>query len=194
MSTINHNGAVYTGLEAERTALPTAGLKKGTVWVETDTDAVHFWTGAIWACGGPSTLWEEGGVSELQPFETFWDVRIGQITDNDEAVPGYGQRLYFSGGPSWVPWDSENSDPLWIARYNVANDETELHINIGDNEAVVDALVIGCSPLDVWTPLYRFEMVRQAHIINADGTLADITAKFNTLLAELEAQGIVSDV
>jgi hypothetical protein len=32
----------------------------------------------------------------------------------------------------------------------------------------------------------------QAHIVDADGTLADITTKFNTLLTELEAFGILA--
>jgi hypothetical protein len=31
----------------------------------------------------------------------------------------------------------------------------------------------------------------QAHIIDADGTLADITAKFNTLLSDLETLGFL---
>jgi len=34
--------------------------------------------------------------------------------------------------------------------------------------------------------------VRQAHIVDADGTLADITTKFNTLLADLEGYGMLA--
>jgi len=33
--------------------------------------------------------------------------------------------------------------------------------------------------------------VQQSHIIDADGTLADITTKFNTLLASIEAYGLL---
>jgi len=90
MSTVNHGGAVYEGTAAERIALATSGLKVGTVWVETDTELVRFWTGALWA---------RTGASEMP----------------------------------------------------------------------------------------------QAHIIDADGTLADITTKFNTLLLELETMGIIAD-
>jgi hypothetical protein len=36
-------------------------------------------------------------------------------------------------------------------------------------------------------------VVQQAHIVDADGTLADITAKFNTLLAQLEALGLIAN-
>jgi len=35
-------------------------------------------------------------------------------------------------------------------------------------------------------------VVQQAHIVDADGTLADITTKFNTLLAQLEAIGLLA--
>ena len=33
---------------------------------------------------------------------------------------------------------------------------------------------------------------KQAHIVDADGTLADITTKFNTLLADLEGYGLLA--
>jgi len=33
---------------------------------------------------------------------------------------------------------------------------------------------------------------RQAAIVNADGTLADLTTKFNTLLTELETMGLLT--
>ena len=41
--------------------------------------------------------------------------------------------------------------------------------------------------------LWREELagVIQPHIVDADGTLADITTKFNTLLAQLEALGLL---
>ena len=35
-------------------------------------------------------------------------------------------------------------------------------------------------------------IVPQAHIIDANGTIEDITTKFNTLLAQLEALGILA--
>ena len=34
----------------------------------------------------------------------------------------------------------------------------------------------------------------QTHIVDADGTLADITTKFNTLLSQLEAVGILESL
>jgi hypothetical protein len=80
------------------------------------------------------------------------DARIGEINPlNTGSFPGYGRYLYFSGGPSGSTWDSDNSDPLWIARYNVAPDQTELRVSIGDNCSANDAFVVGvgigsCSP------------------------------------------------
>jgi hypothetical protein len=85
-------------------------------------------------------------------------VRIGRVTDNDEGVAGYGKYLRFSGGPSFVAWNSDNSDPLWIARYNVAADETELRVNIGDNGEAADALVMGYTNGGTWYPVYEFPM------------------------------------
>jgi len=74
------------------------------------------------------------------------DVRIGEINPlNTGTFPGYGRYLYFSGGPAGSTWDSDNSDALWIARYNVASDQTELRVNIGDNQQAEDAFVIGTS-------------------------------------------------
>jgi len=80
------------------------------------------------------------------------DARIGEINPlNTGTFPGYGRYLYFSGGPAGSSYDSDNSDVLWIARYNVASDQTELRVNIGDNCVANDAFVVGtigsaCSP------------------------------------------------
>jgi len=35
-------------------------------------------------------------------------------------------------------------------------------------------------------------VIQQSHIVDADGTLADVTAKFNTLLGQLENTGILA--
>jgi hypothetical protein len=96
------------------------------------------------------------GIGTISPIDRLHvaggDARIGEINPlNTGTFPGYGRYLYFSGGPSGSTWDSDNSDALWIARYNVASDQTELRVNIGDNCASEDAFVVGtmgssCSP------------------------------------------------
>jgi hypothetical protein len=84
------------------------------------------------------------------------DLRVGVVIE-DIGGAGYGQYLHFSGGESVDgAWDSDNSDPLWIARYNVASDSTELRINIGDNPTgLADAIVLGSTESDVWYPAFR---------------------------------------
>ena len=55
------------------------------------------------------------------------------------TLPGYGNFLIFSGGPAASGSDSENSDFLNIARYNVSSDVSDLRVTIGDNPSITDA-------------------------------------------------------
>lgn len=53
-----------------------------------------------------------------------------------------------------------------------------------------------CDKLDQIYTLQRNAIVtldERDHIADADGTLADITTKFNTLLSQLEAQKLLAD-
>ncbi len=87
------------------------------------------------------------------------DVRIGEINPlNTGSFPGYGRYLYFSGGPAGSTWDSDNSDLLWIARYNIASDKTELRVHIGDN--CDDAFVVGTSGSSCAPPGERWDLFR----------------------------------
>ncbi|MDL2222955.1 hypothetical protein LJB98_02540 [Bacteroidales bacterium OttesenSCG-928-M11] len=58
-------------------------------------------------------------------------VQLGSQAAGDGS---YGKKLYF-GDPN------ENSDPVWIARYNAGYDTSELRINIGDDQ--MDKFVVG---------------------------------------------------
>lgn len=89
------------------------------------------------------------------------NARIGELNPpNSGTFPGFGRRLYFSGGPSPAPYNSDNSDPIWMARYNLSQDFSEIRLNLGDNcTTAQDAFVIqaggaGCAAN---TPLFRFE-------------------------------------
>jgi hypothetical protein len=69
-------------------------------------------------------------------LNTVNNVRVGTVTGSDPSVNlgVEGQRLYFSGADAdGMHTDSENSDWLWIQRYNAAWDKTELRVRIGDN-------------------------------------------------------------
>jgi hypothetical protein len=76
------------------------------------------------------------------------DVRVGEINSNISGLPSIGRRIYLSGGSATTnpfggpPFDSENTDFLWIARRNVQSNETELLINIGDDYQAEDALAL----------------------------------------------------
>jgi hypothetical protein len=90
------------------------------------------------------------------------DVRVGlrKYDADDAGTPGYGRKLFFSGGPhtAYPDFNSDNSDGLWLVRYNVARDETELRVNIGDNSSSTDALVIGYTNNGTWHPVHRFQL------------------------------------
>ncbi len=89
-------------------------------------------------------------------------LRVGDIGNFALGSPGYGRALVFSGGPDLSgTWNNDNSDPLWIARYNVAQNQTELRINIGDDPGGSDdRLVVGTTTgsadftlSGTWTPV-----------------------------------------
>lgn len=88
------------------------------------------------------------------------NVRIGEINGVGTGVlPNFGRLLYFSGGPGTAVFNSDNSDPIWMARYNFAQDETELRINLSDNCQGQDAFVIqsGGSGCAANSEFFRFD-------------------------------------
>lgn len=103
------------------------------------------------------------GIGTITPMNrlhvTNGDIRLGEVSPTGTGVtPGFGRFLHFSGGPAGGVFDSENSDPIWLARFNNAQDETELRLNLSDNCNGVDAFVIqsggsGCAV----TPFFRFD-------------------------------------
>jgi hypothetical protein len=96
------------------------------------------------------------------------DLRIGRINDKQltgTSSPSWGNKLYFSGALGTQSWNSENSDPLWLARYNAGNNMSYLRMSIGDdpsNASATDSFQIGTTDLPgVYTPAFYF---------NSDGT------------------------
>ncbi len=91
----------------------------------------------------------------------YGDFRIGEVTDaNTNAFPGFGRAINFSGGPDDNNYNSDNSDPLWLARYNTGTDQSELRLNLSDNcGQPADAFVIqgGGSSCAANTVYFRFE-------------------------------------
>ncbi len=93
-----------------------------------------------------SQIYDDGtnvGIGTPNPFTKLHvdgDVRIGLIYPGPSgALPGYGNFLIFSGGPSAGGSDSENSDFINMARYNIASDVSDLRMTIGDNNSIANA-------------------------------------------------------
>lgn len=74
---------------------------------------------------------------------------LGPVFNTTNA---YGKILNFNTGGS-------NLDALWIARYNRGSDQSELHMNIGDDGGGNDKLVIGYTNVSdgLWKAQYTFQ-------------------------------------
>jgi hypothetical protein len=71
-------------------------------------------------------------------------VRVGPLNPpNTGTLPSYGNRLYFSGGNTAATYNSDNSDVIFLSRYNLLSDQSELRLSIGDNSQAQDAFTIG---------------------------------------------------
>lgn len=98
--------------------------------------------------------------------------------------PGYGTRVTFSGGPKVGEWDGDNSDPIWMARYNAGTDASELHICLGDMASPTDKLVIGtASSPGSFSPAASISATGD---INAQGSISAVNA---TLSGNLKVNG-----
>ena len=124
----------------------------------------------IWAEGGTTftgpvtaTLFNGSGAGLTGVVKTSAD---GHISVGDNTVAGsagYGKALILTGAPG-----GENSDPLWLARFNASGNNSELRVNIGDDPgAANDKLVIGTTQgnggnftqTGLWRPLFGFTAV-----------------------------------
>ncbi len=62
------------------------------------------------------------------------DISVGNINDK---TTGYGAKLYLNG------LSEAGCDPVWMSKYIVSQDNTELRISIGDNDSGDDKFAIG---------------------------------------------------
>jgi hypothetical protein len=99
------------------------------------------------------------GIGEINPSDKLQisngNTRIGEVV-NTVGAAGYGRLLYFSGGNSFGVSNSDNTDLLYFARYNVSDDVSQLRLHIGDNNtygsAQADAFIIGNNDGGTWYP------------------------------------------
>ena len=100
------------------------------------------------------------GIGTTAPSENLHvknNLKLGLLIDNGTTPqpPGYGSSIIFSGAPDVSPtFDGENSDVISLRRYNVASDQSELRLILGDNAQVGDAFSIGYAN---FTEMFRFE-------------------------------------
>ena len=98
------------------------------------------------------------GVGTLTPSDKLQvngNIRVGVVNSGPVQPAGYGNSIIFSGAPDVSSsFDGDNSDPISISRYNLASDQSELRVLIGDNTQAQDAFTIGFGN---WTERFRFE-------------------------------------
>jgi hypothetical protein len=152
------------------TANPTTKLQvTGGHIAATNDDGLSGFT-QLWSDN--AVMWKQGGFGSCLRFASCTDLNGGgfnekmRIMDNGSLgigtlspiaklhVEGDG---FFNGDLSLGLYDNtlnvtgkkldfgrtSNSDPQWIARYNVANDASELRVNISDEAGAADRFVIG---------------------------------------------------
>lgn len=80
------------------------------------------------------------------------DLMVGEINPVCSTfTAGIGRKVFFEGGSAGPTYNSENSDPMWMARYNLASDLSELRVNVSDNAQYSnDGLNIGSLSGSTW--------------------------------------------
>ncbi len=102
--------------------------------------------GVAFGNGTNSPTTNQGVVGFVQANGTYI---LGRTAASSEAVtvPAFGSALVFRGAPNGGFDGGENSDPLWMARFNTAGNSSELRTILGDDPgSTADAFVIGTVP------------------------------------------------
>ncbi|WP_374077846.1 tail fiber domain-containing protein [Bdellovibrio bacteriovorus] len=99
-----------------------------------------------------------GTATPAAPLHVAGNIKVGLVNPaNTGTLPGYGNYLYFHGGPSPATSDSDVTDPMWMARYNLAADQSELRVNITDNNQVQDSFSVGYTSAGTFNTLMRVQ-------------------------------------
>jgi hypothetical protein len=134
----------------------------------TGLNAGNITTGTLSADRLPSSVARRDAENTFSGNQTTsGHLRVGLVENSAVTSAGYGKALILSGAPRLGNnWNNDNSDPLWLARYNAAENQTQLRINLGDDPgSAADRLVIGTTSLGgadfnqtgTWTPLFQID-------------------------------------
>lgn len=163
------------------------GIWTGDGTIEGDPNL--FWTGTILGikAGGyietpkiintPSTTLQINGIYFVNNYKV---ARAAAPTTYVEWASGI---LNFSGGGTGVmSWNGTTFTMPGLATFSgLGDDDTEDHVvAIDDSTGLLSKRSVASL------------ITQQAHIVDADGSLADITTKFNTLLSQLETMGLLA--
>ncbi len=95
-----------------------------------------------------------GVASPSKRLSVNGDVEIGLSNPGSPSLLGYGNKVFLRG-------DYANTDEIWMAKYDVGYDSTELRVNIGDDQGAGDKFVVGVT--DYRTPtVFSPKLVVQA--------------------------------
>jgi hypothetical protein len=168
------------------------------------TNSLAFWAGSPVVAGTLTTavgFWCDsittGGTNNYAIYTNLGDVRFG-----DEVViasPTAGA-LTIGAGTAGIDYtltfdgETNNGVLTWMEDEDYFKFDDDVMIADGEN-VVLDTTTgtkIGTATSQKLGFFNATPVVQQAHIADADGTLADVTSKFNTLLAALEALGLLA--
>ena len=88
------------------------------------------------------------GLGTYKPTEKLTvngNIAVGKLTERTNVYPQVGNYLSFEGTQDWSTMAGEfpNSDVFAFYRYDIAQDNSHLRLNIGDNDGSIDAFSIG---------------------------------------------------
>ena len=104
--------------------------------------------------GGTTNAERTFNSADLYTFKG--DIRIGEVRPANIGASGWGSLINFSGGPI----AGDNTDYIFMGRYDAAADESELRVRVSDNYGGTDkdAFVVGFDTFPTtWTPVLRVQ-------------------------------------
>lgn len=174
-----------TGLAANINTTATKNMAvEGEPHYATDTDTLYIYDGTVNSVANQAAF--DSRYARLASANTFTAANLFDLSSDAIAIRIQGDAAQTANLQTW-----ENSGGTIMLSVQADGD-----LEFDDGTDIVFDTTTGTKIGTATNQKLGFfnatPVVQQAHIIDADGTLADITTKFNTLLAELEALGLIA--